>query len=395
MPSKYLLAIVYIIPFADLVAESVYQSELFVSIPSKIKQYPELRPVFHGEETISHIKSSIIHTIEHLAIHQIVVFVCFLYMIIAIDSGARSIFMTLLEKTFPYFPSFMGVSSPEIVLMQLQCSIIRILESKWVWNDFVACGTVLDRMWIPFVLIVLAPVEIRFKIYLERKLHHLAPIVLAVLHASSATLFPIFYFFYLQCFSGMRPLNTVDSSLDGIFSLAQFFHVPSKSSHVTVTPVNMLGHHYFVLNGDISHHYAEVCSQLLFESYQSSNSLYSTLAPFAKNMAFACFVIFSDKKFLKSICSREIHHICAHLILEEFLNVGFCRYLLVPFNSFERGLVADHDRKIARLSNKTQIVRNAFNWQLHEHKNIHPSPFFEFLHSDTNMLERFEKILSD
>lgn len=397
MPSKYLLVLAYTIPFADLLSESVYQSGLFISTPSKMEEYPKLRSIFHGEETVSHIRSSIVHTIEHLAVHQIIVLVCLLCMAITINSRARLACMALLEKTSPYFPPFMGVSSSEIVLLQLQCSLIRVLESKWVWNDFVSGGSLLDKMWAPFVFAILAPVEIRFKIYLERKLHHLAPMALGVLHAASTVIFPIVYFGYLKYFSELRSFDPTDSSTDSlsILSSIQFFNVPGQSSHISITPISMFSHHYLILNGDISRHYTEVCSQLLFESYIFNNSLYNSLAPFAKNSIFACFVILLDRKFLKSICSREIHHICAHLIFEEFLNVGFCRYLLTPFNNFEKGLAIDHDLKIASLPNKVKIVHDALKWQLHEHKNIHPSPFFQLFNSDSNLLERFGNILSN
>lgn len=397
MPSKYLLVLAYTIPFADLLSESIYQSGLLLSIPSKINQYPKMRLVIHGEEDISHIRSSIAHTIEHLAIHQIIVLTCILCMVIAVNPRVRSSCMALLGKTSSYFPSFMGVSSSEIVLLQLQCSLVRTLESKWIWNDFVSDGTLLDRMWAPFVFAILAPAEVRFKIYMERKLHHFTPIALGVLHAVSTVLFPMVYFEYLKYFTDLRPFEPIDSSLDSldILSSIRFFNIPSKSSHVVITPISMLNQHYLILNGDISHHHAEVCSQLIFESYRFSNDTYNMLAPFAKNLIFACFVMLSDKKFLKSICSQEIHHICAHLILEEFLNVGFCRYLLTPFNSFERQLAIGHDLKIASLPNKVDIVHNALNWQLHEHQNIHPSPFFQLFNSDTNWLERLGNILSN
>ncbi|ELA42286.1 uncharacterized protein VICG_00686 [Vittaforma corneae ATCC 50505] len=382
-----------LIPLIDLLVECFYQILLVLSLNTKLSQYKNFSKLILKEKHLHHIEESIYHTLCHLSLHMGMAIVCVWLIAIALSSRLRSFVLCHISSILYLFPKFLNVTSFEIFLLEIQCVCVRCIESKWIWNLFVNESSILDYIWPVFVLLIWAPFEVRFKIFLEERFHHLAPIVLGITHGMACTTFPIAYFLAMKLvYHSVK--SEINSSL--ILKKLGFYHFETASKHVKVLPISMPSDQFFLVQGHISDHSKGIYEFLQFEAFKFDGyaSMYYLLQQFAKNLIFACLVIYFDKRFLKVFCSNDIHHICAHLLTEEYLNVGFSRYLFSPFTFVENYFINQHDMKIKEnVGRDVSSLSNYFSFQLHNHKNIHPSLFYRLFNNETDTIERIDNIL--
>lgn len=398
MFKKLNMILITVIPFIDILIECIYQWRLYLSIDSRLKQYHSFSQKVLGHQTIFHIRESIIHTLAHISTNAILIGMCVLLVSLTLNYKIRTSLLNFLFPVLYLFPSFSGVSSFEIFLLEVQCGIIRVFESKWIWALFFKENTYTNALWVLFVFLVAVPMEIRLKIYIEKKLHYKAPIFIGTMHAASKLLFPIAYLLVSKRLAFKCSLiDTI--SFFGNSRKISVYHQKSNSHHLEIIPISY--YNSIMIKGDLSHYKGDILSTLVFESFRFNlvGTLTSILIPFVKNLIFAFFVIGFDKRYLKMFCSNDIHHICAHLITEEFLNVGFFKYLLSPLTILENLLVYSHDETVRKALSKdprkNSIVAEYFDLQLNSHKNIHPSFFYSMFNNETNVISRLDTILTD
>jgi len=411
MKNKSLLLVACTVPLVDIVWELLYQLGLGFRLDSLIKDYKNLIPLI-SSEIILNIKHEVSHGLNHLITEQILYAVCLLFLLLTLNVKIRSNLFNLLKHFQKFTPSFMGVSQPEMFLLQLQCIFLRSLESKWLYDSFIRPGTVLNRLWIPIVIILVSPIEVRFKIYMEKRFHSLSTVLVGVMHAAATVLFPICYLYYLSVFYKLEPLNTNFDSLNTqLFSTTARFngngflqYSDFVSNYIVFdsSAMNAGGHgeHASLISGhqhssmplDILHEHA-IEYVLCFNLHKSANHRYYLVAPFVKNLIFAGYVFFADKLLLKSLCSTEINHVCAHLIMEEFLSTILFRYLLSPFNIYEKAQVYKYDSVIAELPNKKAVIKAGLGNSLGFHGILHPSICFQIFNNQTNLFSRLDNIL--
>lgn len=382
-----------LIPLIDRVVEYFYQTLLVLSLSAKLSEYKNFSKFILKEEHLRHIEKSICHTLYHLSLHIGVTAACMSLVAIALSSRMRSFVLRCISSSLYLFPKFLNVTSFEIFLLEIQCICVRTIESKWIWNLFVNESSILDYVWPIFVLLIWAPLEVRFKIFLEERFHQLAPVVLGIMHGMSCIALPIAYFLgmKLACHCEKSEFNSLST-----LKKLSLYHFETASKHMKILPISMLSHQFFLVQGHISSHSKGIYEFLQFEAFRFDGyaSTYYLLQQFAKNLIFACLVIYFDRRFLKIFCNNDIHHICAHLLTEEFLNVGFSRYLFSPFIFIENYFISQHDMKIKEnLGKEVPLLSNYFSFQLHNHKNIHPSYFYSLFNDETNIIERIDDIL--
>lgn len=383
------------IPFIDIFIEYIYQTGLYFSIVSRLEQYPNFSKNVLGHHTLKYIKESIHHTLIHISTNVLLTGMCVFLVSLTINHKIRTSLFNFLFPIFYLFPSFSGVSSFEIFLLEVQCAIIRIFESKWICSLFFEDNILLNISWPLFVFFILVPLEIRFKIYIEKRLHYKAPIFIGILHAISSILLPIVYLLVSRSIFKCSLIESI--SFPGDLKKISVYHLKSNSHHLEIIPISY--YNSIIIKGNISHHKEDILSSLIFESskFDIAGIVSSLLMPFIKNLIFAFFVVYFDKKYLKMFCSNDIHHICAHLIVEEFLNIGFFKYLLSPLIILENLLVYSHDDKIRNFllqnTEKSKIATEYFNLKLHSHKSIHPSFFYCMFNNETNTISRLNEIL--
>lgn len=380
-----------LVPLTDLIVESFCQLSLFFAITATFKQYNKFTSFFlenTKQNFLKKFEESILNTIIHLSYHVLLIVSCFLLVLVTLNQKLRSLIIRISTPFLYFFPKFLNVSSFELFLLEIQCVCVRLVESKPIWNLFVNEASILDYTWPFFVFFICAPIEVRIKIYLEEKFKQYTPIVIGVLHAFSSFVFPIVYFLSVKLFYKLEYIN-----IDTFHSIS-FYHFDTNSSHLKTLPINTLFGSFFLVQGHFSHHSKGLSEFLQFEAYKFANfsPFYFALAPFFKNLIFAMLVIYFDKNYIKIFCNNDIHHVCAHLLTEEFLNVGFSKFLFSPFYFIENRLIESHDQKIRNnLTNKN--LSNYLSYQLHNHVNIHPSLFFMMFNNETNIIKRIDNLI--
>lgn len=412
MKNKSLLLIACAIPLVDILWEIFYQLGVGFRLDNLIKDYKNLIPLI-SPEIILNIKHEISHGLNHLVTEQILYTVCLFFLLLTLNVKMRSSLFNLLKHFQMLTPSFMGVSKPEMFLLQLQCILLRSIESKWLYDSFIKPGTILNRLWIPIVILLVSPIEVRFKIYMEKRFHSLSTVYAGLMYAVATVFFPICYLCYLLVFYELEPLNTNSESLNTNFFFTtarfnengffQFSNFVSSCIVFDSSEMNAGGHgeHNSLVSG---HQHSSTPSMALhrdasdyviyFNLHKIANRrYYYFVAPFVKNLIFSGYVFLADKLLLKSLCSTEINHICAHLIMEEFLSTVLFRYLLSPFNIYEKAQVYKYDSVIAKLPSKKAIIQAGLRNNIGFHGLLHPSICFQIFNNQTNLFSRLDNIL--
>lgn len=393
MFKKQSLILIGITAFADLIFEYFYLISLKFSLESKLEQYKYFSEYVFKHHHLDHIKKNIHHAIKHLSSHFVMIAVCVLLISVCLNENLRSRIIEKSHSLMYLFPEFLGVTRFEIFLLEIECGLIRMLESKWLWNLFIDESSVLDKLWPGVVFLALTPLEIRFKIYLEKKYHYKASIIMGLIHATAGILFPIFYFAFVSSFYQCNKISSEILSEIGLDKNISLYYSKTPAKHSVIMPITYLYRHILLFCGHSTT--PETNPQILFDSYKFSgfNLMFHILSPFIKNLIFAFFIIYFDKKYLKSFCNNDIHHICAHLLLEEFLDVGFAKFFYSPINLIESMLIKMHDNVIKRKCATPELLTKYFESQLHSHNCIHPSLLYSALYNQTNIISRIDSIL--
>lgn len=379
-------------PFVDILFECSHQLRLLICPTTALVSCANFCIVC--KNLMHELPKSIYRTLIHLSLHAWLCILTFTLILVAISPRLRASIIQWSFITPKVFPKFMSVSTFEIFLIEVLSASCRIIESKWIWNLFVKESSLFDYFWFPLCAIFIAPFEIRFKIYLEEKFRTLAPVVIGILHALATSIMPILYFVGSQCFVGCK-LKSIDLTNFGL-GIVNYYHLQTSSTHLKIIPVNMIFRNCFLVQGD-ARHTKGMSVHLVFEAYKFYNlsAFFYLILPLLENMIFAALVIYLDRKLVKTMCSNDIHHICAHLILEEYLCVGLSRYIYSPFTWIDKYLISQHDKKIKDLGYmNTDMLRNYFHFQLHGHANVHPSMIYQFFNGETDIIGRIDTLLS-
>lgn len=265
-------------------------------------------------------------------------------------------------------------------------------------------------LWFPFVIIVVAPIEIRIKVFLEKKLHTFFTITLGMIHAVSVFLLPFAYIWFLSFYYDCKSLeigpeykNLNAYYMNGKVSNNGFILYSTPMSNYIVFDSSFSGdsaklHHSSGLKD--THKYAfdipdknTVDYVLNFNLHRIDNFRYHLIAPFLKNAMLAVYVYIADRLFLKTFCSTYINHICDYLILEEFVSTILFKYLVSFFNIYEKLAISNSDSLIGQLKNKEEIISSGLSQNINFHGLLHPSLPFQIFNNQTNLFSRLENIL--
>lgn len=402
MKEVSIISIIMAIALIYSAVEFGYQIQTKVRFDTIISSFPEFNTLIFDNHLRKHMWESINHTIAHISTHLWLLCVVSCLASILSMSSAKKYILSKLKSALNAFTPFFGLTSFEILVLHVQCFTVRLIESKWIWDLFVPQGSPFNILWPIFVFSIWSPIEIRFKIFLEKKLHYKASIVLAILHASATAIYPLLRLAYSLVFQSSKILNFNADITKFIPALrnASMIIIPSKSHHLQVISTSFFGKDYFIVEGHHGSDLTELSNYLMFESYNFSliMKMYNFIAPFMINMIFAGLAIFLSKRYLKRFHLSDIDHVTVYLVLEEFFNLGFFQYLQSPFKTFENKLILQNDNFIkeylSTIKNRKEVLSRFLNQEIHSHKNIFPSPLSLFINSTINPLRRIETILA-
>lgn len=131
MKNKNILILACAIPLIDITWELMYQIGVKLRFKSLLLQYGHLNAVIgHNSDIIHNLQHSLSHTLSHLLVDHIIYFTCFILIFLMISARLREKAISISSYVLKYFPSFFGVSSLEMLILQSQCIILRYFESR-------------------------------------------------------------------------------------------------------------------------------------------------------------------------------------------------------------------------------------------------------------------------
>lgn len=388
------------ISLLDIVIESFYQLFILYFFNQFILLFPKTEGLLNKELT-----ENIIHTARGSLIHifiglTLISTVVGLFILILTPTFRKTVF-GLVRPILDIFPAFYSISSFEMLILQIQCLVIRYFESRWIWNLFISENSPFNRLWIVFVFSILAPLEMRFKIFMEEKFHSNSVIIIGFVHALSCAVYPYFQLLCILNFSHPK-IDSINFDLPkdlNFFKNVSLVSIHPHSHHLKITPIGFFNRNYFIVEGAHNLKIEDLSATMLYDSYKFNtfHIILSFIIPFIVNMLFAFLAIQISKRYLKHLHIEDIHHITTYLILEEFLNLGFYKYLYAPYRGLEKLFIIRHDLDVNKylnsLDNKENHLRLFIEQEIKGHRNVCSSPMSIFFSSYMTTLDRVEKVL--
>lgn len=398
MKISYLLIFIFF-PFFDLFWELIFQYRSLADLKFILEKSKDLfsKDMHHILE--HNIGASVKHLLIGIFLTSFASFILF----ITVNLNLRSMLLRYSKTLVSYYKPFMGVSSFEMFILQLQCSILRYFESRWIYDIFIT-NNFLRWFWLPTVVGIIAPVEIRFKVYMEKTFHNKSNLINNILHATMATSFPIILFYYYSLFGNLSKID-VSSDLPNFKNCNFYYNNVSDSTCNVFLATSFFNNNFIIQKPENSHEILEVFLNIAFlDFYKIKHKSGLFLHPFTKNLIFLFFFTIANKHFLKSLCSNDIGHVCASLILEEYINVGWFKFMTLLFNLSESKMIYNNDinisnyiKNISNFENRQKFITllsEAFILKMENHEPCCSSNLYQLTNNTTGLIERLKNIIN-
>ena len=358
--------------------------------------FPNFKTQILDKALEKNLLASVRGSIIHLLINFTLIATVILFMNLMFNSNFKKSTYNIVKRLLGLFPAFHQITSFEMLILQTQCLIIRYFESRWIWNLFISEDSPFNRLWIVVVFSIWAPLEMRFKIFMEEKFHSNSVIIVGLVHALASSLYPYFSLFWILNFSNSKILEQI-IRLNNVKNVSILWII-SDSHHLKITPASFLSKNYFIVEGGHGLYDSNLTAMMLFDSYNFNPfyKLISFIMPFVVNMMFACLAIHVNKKYLKHLHFEDIHHITSYLVIEEFLNLGFYKYLWALYRGIEKLFILKNDIAVNKylnsLDNKNELLYDFVKQEIECHRNVCLSPISIFFSKHVNTLNRIEAV---
>lgn len=397
MKVSYTLLFIFILPFIDLIGEIIHQSRFLTSFESILVKFENANRILTDRGIIKHNTEE---AIKHLCVAVFLVFLSTFILMVTIRPNLRTFLISKFKSYRIHVESFMGVSSFEMTLLCTQTSFIRFFESRWIFDLFIT-NNILRYLWLPTVLFIIAPLEARFKIFMEVKFHEFSNLAIGLVHYICFLLFPSFIFYYYLLFFKLHKININSTNLMllkdlNLYFLQQSYNTPSLMIFPTLFSNNFIAKKIDQSNPDL------LLSAILLDLYKVRCKRILFLFPFLSNLLFSFIIFIVKGSFLNSLCTNDIHHVCAQLILEEYINISWFKYFLIPFNLGVRDMIVENDLKLVELLKSfgnperkhfIHKLSEAILIKMENHEIGFPSSIHRLLYNSSNLIERLENII--
>lgn len=384
------------ISLLDILIESFYQLFVLYFFDHFVMVFPNFKTQILDKALEKNLLASVRGSIIHLLINFTLIATVILFMNLMFNSNFKKSTYNIVKRLLGLFPAFHQITSFEMLILQTQCLIIRYFESRWIWNLFISEDSPFNRLWIVVVFSIWAPLEMRFKIFMEEKFHSNSVIIVGLVHALASSLYPYFSLFWILNFSNSKILEQI-IRLNNVKNVSILWII-SDSHHLKITPASFLSKNYFIVEGGHGLYDSNLTAMMLFDSYNFNPfyKLISFIMPFVVNMMFACLAIHVNKKYLKHLHFEDIHHITSYLVIEEFLNLGFYKYLWALYRGIEKLFILKNDIAVNKylnsLDNKNELLYDFVKQEIECHRNVCLSPISIFFSKHVNTLNRIEAV---
>lgn len=356
------------------------------------------------------LPKTINHVMHHLAGHLFLCFNSFLFvMFIASKKICDSLAVKFKSFSLLFIKDFMGLSSMEMFLLQLEHCIVVYLESpnfikQCISHKFYhAHESVINVIWVILIIFAVVPILVRCKVYCEVRLHYEAPLV-------AAAVFTIFLFFYklflfnvdLRILRNLEDINitkfnVLNDYIGGKGYNINIYNDKEKHYDTSQLVLDFVFSKNIILYGDISKYsFKEKEAALLHCSFDFSfwGQLSEVFIPLVQRFLFAFICIYFSKYHLKRFCNDHIGHITAFLILEEMLDTNVQKFIFAPFNILELFIEGGANSLVKKHGLGNDYAKYLLISELHAHSaHIHPSFFYDLFNKNNKLLTRINNLI--
>lgn len=408
MKSHLLFLVFMIIPYIDIIVELINQAFWAFILPKSFENMSlsdfglgSLASAINLHDFQHAIKHSHLASTIHLLKSLAIVSALTLFLIVTLNKSLRSPLIKLVSILRLGFHSEKVISRFEISILYLMTFIIRALESKWLFNLFVKEDSLMDYMWI-LVLLLVVVVEVRFKVYLEKIFHSASTTIICAFHLLGTLILP-FVIYYFHTYMNGSELEFVDNISNGLVEDDPLQLInPSCHHGLKIHYLQFFRSGMFLVEGKKDHFkdLEKIMFLIAMDSYKSNVFWEYFLKLIIKNIVYIVTIYFADKYFLNSLCSDDIHHICAHLIMEEYINSGFIKIFNIPFSYFEQQTrIAECDTAIYEylkdFPNSVKSLIFAFQNKMNNHEMFDNTFIYNLWNNSSSLSKRAERIFSD
>ncbi|KAI5149972.1 hypothetical protein ENBRE01_1222 [Enteropsectra breve] len=398
--------------YLDLAWEYYYQKYRF-NVDDEIALLPKnINQAFIGDALEDYNK----HWVSHLSHH----------MLLPLQNLIVVIVMTYFPKYLAFicnkcgkvctvlFPAYRGINSHEILLLHLQQFMIISTECLNTFNKIYYI-TVLKyskplhkyitvaTLWRILVLVLVAPVMVRYKILIEKKFHTKAPLVFAALNTFIALAAP-FVLFGIHFLTGdVFPAIKLKPDFEwsqmireaSPYEVYVFRGLKAPTLHYSIlkTPFDP-----FLIVSDrsirLQTRFKSIRELALIE-YKNTYYALDALMVLGNNFIFAILFMIFDRFCVESFCSKFIQHTTAHLILEEFAHIGLFKYSSFGYTFYNRAVTQKINQIIASEGNCLEICQSLVNIHLdfYNRQDLAYSRLYEFINGKEGIFRRITAIL--
>ncbi|KAI5149973.1 hypothetical protein ENBRE01_1223 [Enteropsectra breve] len=389
----------------DYVWEYYYQRYKFNAV-NEMALIPKDMTTDHTHEALDKCSKELMIDIKHHLVfilsQSIVISVMAL-----VPRYLTSICNTLGKLSATIFPSYRGIGSHEILLLHLQQYMIIKAEYKHIYDKlydliieknvgFMKNEIIKHIVWNLLILVIIAPLVVRFKILIEKKFHAKAPLVFAALSTiiSLASPLALFYINLLraitkqaheQAHGEVKPFKLY--IINSLASAQSFYNIIKTP----FDPLLILSKQLFMNNKEFKSIY-----ELALIECNNSHYALNALMVLGNNFIFAILFMIFDKYCVKSFCSKHIQHTTAHLVLEEFAHIGLFKYASIGSTFYGQAVRQKINQDIASNEKCAEFCQLMLNKHITGSKpyGLSHSRLYEFINGKAGILKRISSILA-
>lgn len=287
------------------------------------------------------IHKSVHHRIMHLFTHLFLSQTSLLFLLYIMNKNIIGFSLNLFKDfSFLIVRRFMGLSSFEMLLLQLEHAIFIFFECMACFSHFFDDSTLSLLVWSCLVVFVITPIHVRAKVFLEKRLHWKAPLVMAAIYSLVLYLYP--YIFFMVDLKMLHHLEKIDMRFESVNTLCSnygtsfsLYHDPSPHYSESYKIINFFGTKSIIVHCNFAKIDPKRIEPLLFhacQSFKMSGLFANTFLPVFQRFLAAFVMIVFDKYMLVRLCGKSIDHVTAHLVVEEAFANNLERYVFVVLN---------------------------------------------------------------
>lgn len=399
----FLLMALVIATSGDLFYEILYQNRLSSKPSESTKNFTLLNKWIEtniGHEFYHHVQHAAQHASEHIATHLCLIFVACLLAAIGYNSRIYDFFSEKTKNTRIFYTRFfMNLGAYELLLLYTESFIIAFYEMHDFWKLFSPHKSAWNGFsWFLVVLLIVAPFNTLFSIFLEKKLHARAILVMAAFRIVGRIMGPYVIFWIGFSFSQIGLYYDYDDAAYDLLrqnGIDAALFVADKHCNPLIPDVLRLGRRQIIVLKGMDMIGRDDIPALALEAALSLNnhSIYAHYASIIlQDIVFAIILLVFQKRVLKKIHKNGLDSAVAFLLAEEVLTLSTKRYLQAIFRPLERHAL-DKGLNIAQEYSKDGRISAIFAHAFASGQNIFPSKLCKFLNGERNVCEYASKIL--